>query len=574
MTLLTGGSSLREELRTLFWLQWKLTLAMFRSRQAADRAWVVQLLLRLFQIVFTLPVFLLMGVGVALVMILLLTPEAAVEFTMVLNTFMLLFWLLLPASYNSQIMERFEMSRLFPYPVSFPGIVIGSTLISLLSMTGLWTLPLLLGEVVGLIWHAPLAFPFILLGVVPTFALLVLSGRIMEDFFDLVAGDRRLRAAVLFLLSLPFILMWAGQYLIQLAPGILGDRISFLMPLFERLEQAQSFSEALTILNLSRFLIWLPTGWTAAAMSLGVTGAWTRALFFLIISLIFVGAMLWAHGRITRRLMEGAALTIGPERVRTREGLRFPLPGPDAFWALFRKDWLYLRRSPLPRRFIFSVVIMIVAMSGSLLGIPRSEVGRGVLENLPIFIGVGVVLLIAMTVNTGLLGNYFGAVDREGFGMLALSGVNGRYVMISSVLATSIVAVGLYMLALVGVGLLTGRWILLPLGLYLGICVQLGSAPVYLLSSIMWPYRTQLKFSRQSRGNLGNFVGFIAALVAMVPAVLLIVLPYVLWRPALILSLPVAGFYGVGIFLLTLKPLTDLLHRREHQILEAVTGEV
>ncbi|MGC9358467.1 MAG: hypothetical protein ACP5GX_11390, partial [Anaerolineae bacterium] len=538
VTLLTGGNSLREELRTLFWLQWKLTLAMFRSRQAADRAWVVQLLLRLFQIVFTLPVFLLMGAGVALVMILFLTPEAAVEFTMVLNTFMLLFWLLLPASYNSQIMERFEMSRLFHYPVSFRGIVIGSTLVSLLSMTGLWTLPLLLGEIVGLIWHAPLAFPFILLGAVPTFALLVLSGRIMEDFFDLVAGDRRLRAAVLFLLSLPFILIWAGQYLIQLAPEILGDRISFLMPLFERLEQAQSFSEALTILNLSRFLIWLPTGWTAAAMSLGVTDAWTRALFFLIISLIFVGAMLWAHGRITRRLMEGAALTIGPERVRTREGLRFPLPGPDAFWALFRKDWLYLRRSPLPRRFIFSVVIMIVAMSGSLLGIPRSEVGRGVLENLPIFIGVGVVLLIAMTVNTGLLGNYFGAVDREGFGMLALSGVNGRYVMISSVLATSIVAVGLYMLALVGVGLLTGRWMLLPLGLYLGICVQLGSAPVYLLSSIMWPYRTQLKFSRQSRGNLGNFVGFIAALVAMVPAVLLIVLPYVLWRPALILSLP------------------------------------
>jgi hypothetical protein len=271
--------------------------------------------------------------------------------------------------------------------------------------------------------------------------------------------------------------------------------------------------------------------------------------------------------------MEGAALTIGPERVRRREGLRFPLPGPDTFWALLHKDWLYLRRSPLPRRFVFSVAIMIVAMSGSLLGIPRSEVGAGVLENLPLVFGMGVVLLIAMTVNTGLLGNYFGAVDREGFSILALSGVDGRYVVVAAVLATSIVAVGLYAVALLGVALLTGRWLLFPLGLYLGLCVQLGSAPVYLLSSIMWPYRTQLKFSRQSRGNLGNFVGFIAALVAMGPAVLLIALPYVLWQPALILSLPVAGLYGAGIFLLTLKPLAGLLRRREHQILEAVTRE-
>ena len=98
------------------------------------------------------------------------------------------------------------MSRLFPHPIRFRSIVVGSTLMSMLTMTGLWTMPILLGEVVGLAFHQPLALPLILLGALPTFALLVLTGRIMDDFFDLVAADRRLRALVLALVSLPLML--------------------------------------------------------------------------------------------------------------------------------------------------------------------------------------------------------------------------------------------------------------------------------------------------------------------------------------------------------------------------------
>jgi hypothetical protein len=184
------------ELRTFFWLQYKLTRSMFRSRRAGDKLRILGLLSRMAMFLFTLPMFVAMGGGLAVGLIL-LSPRAAYEVAMTVNVTLFFIWLLLPASYSSQFIERFEMSRLFPHPVRFRSIVVGSTFMSMLTMTGLWTIPVLLGEIVGLAWHRPLALPLIVLGALPVFALLVLSGRIMDDLFDLVAGDRRLRALML-----------------------------------------------------------------------------------------------------------------------------------------------------------------------------------------------------------------------------------------------------------------------------------------------------------------------------------------------------------------------------------------
>ena len=259
------------ELKTLLWLQWKLTRAMFRSRRATVRLRIVGLLFQLITFVFTIPMFVAMGIGLAITLVL-LTPRAAYETVMLVNAFMFFIWLVLPASYSSQLVERFEMSRLFSHPISFRSIVTGSTLTSLLTMTGLWTIPIILGEIVGLAWHQPLALPLILIGALPTFALLVLTGRIMDDLFDLVAGDRRLRALMVALLTLPFMLCWVGQYAVQYTTDDSGALPQVAqIPLLEELEREmegldepsnftefrQSASKVLEILRVSRLLIWL-----------------------------------------------------------------------------------------------------------------------------------------------------------------------------------------------------------------------------------------------------------------------------------------------------------------------------
>ncbi|NLS78664.1 MAG: hypothetical protein GXY76_15525, partial [Chloroflexi bacterium] len=284
------------ELKTLFWLQGKLTLAMFRQKSAEGWMRIGQMLLVVFQLVFTFPMALAMGAGLA-VGLAMLSSRAAFELAMLVNAGMGLIWLLLPSSYSGQMVERFEMSRLFPYPISLRGIVIGSTLIATFSMTGLWTIPILLGEMVGLAWHAPLSLPLILLGALPTYALLVLSGRVMEDLFDLVAGDRRLRNVMLAILVAPFMLLAFVQPIIQAVTRNFEDTSALDrligLEIAERLEQVTGPSEFLEVLAPSRLLKWLPVGWGTAGMGLGGQGEWGQALGFLALALVVVGALLW-----------------------------------------------------------------------------------------------------------------------------------------------------------------------------------------------------------------------------------------------------------------------------------------
>jgi hypothetical protein len=522
------------------------------------------LILRVLALLFTFPFFLAMGVGVAVGLIL-LSPGAAYEAVMIGNTFLFFIWLLLPASANSQLVERFEMARLFPHPIRFRSLVVGSTAVSMLTMTGFWTVPLLVGEIVGLTYHQPLAFPLIALGALPAFALLVLTGRIMDDVFDLVAGDRRLRALALTLLSLPFMLCWLGQYIFQYV-GL--ERAPFL----QSLEAASGPSQALEMLGVSRFLIWAPVAWPTAGMGLSADGRWGPALLFLALSVAVVALLLRVHAGITRRLMQGAALSIGAERVRSRRW-RVRLPGPPAFWAVFHKDWLYLRRSPMPRRLIFSSIFMTAAMVLPLIrGFGEGDVPLVIQRVIPVLVGAFVLTMAGMAINMGLTANYFGTIDREGFVTLALSPLKRRYVLLSANLAALLYAGGQFTVISLVIAILTGAWAMLPLGICLGLCLQIGSTPAYNLAAIIGPYRTQLKYSRGTRRR-GNAWGMLAWIVSAPPVLALILLPYVLWRPALVIAVPAAIVYSVGLYAATLKPLTRLLQRREHAILEAVTAQ-
>lgn len=571
--------SLQRELGTLFWLQWKLTLAMFRSTRLSVRLRFAGKLLELLTFVSTFPIFTLMGVCVALLLAL-LSPQAAYEAAMLLNSFMFFVWLLLPASYNSQLIERFEMSRLFPHPISFRGVVVGSTLMSVLTITGIWTVPLLLGEFFGLAWHNPLAMPFIFLGGVPAFALLVLAGRIMDDLFDLVASDRRLRALLLLLLTLPLLFVLVGQqYIVQVATGNFEQVIpDVVLVELKNLDDAESLGEFWQALNNvfelsrpSRWLIWLPPGWVTAGMGLWATRNWGRALLFLVFSIWIVLFLLWGHAHITWRLMNGAAMSIGTERVSSRRG-GVHLPGPVPFWALFHKDWLYLKRSPLPRQ-LFLPTLILVSTSFFILRVlvQTDAMSAKVAAAMPFVMICFTISMISMAFNMTLAANYFGAVDRQGFVSLATSPVDRRYILLSANLATLLYAALQSLVISIGVAFATGAWYLLPIGLYLGLCLQIGSSPAYNFSAIIGPYRAQFQLGTNQRQ--GNLWGMLAWLISAAPVLLLIVLPYFLWKPGLVLTLPLGLVGCAGFYALTLKPLARLLHYRENTVLDVVASD-
>jgi hypothetical protein len=291
------------------------------------------------------------------------------------------------------------------------------------------------------------------------------------------------------------------------------------------------------------------------------------------VSIALVALLLRVHAGITRRLMDGAALSVGTERVRSRRFLE--LAGPPTLWALFRKDWIYLWRSPMPRRLLFSSLIMVVAMAVPLRSMAQ-EGGDGDLPPalrgaMPLMAAGFVIMMSNMAVNMGLTANYFGTIDREGFATLALSPSDRRYLILSANLAVLLYAGLQVFVTALGIALLSGSWAVLPLGTYLGLCLQVGGAPAYTLAAIIGPYRTQLKFSGgRQRGNLW---GMLAWLTSATPVLALIALPYVLWKPGLVLTLPLGAVYCLGLYILTLKPLAKLLQRREYTILQAVTAE-
>lgn len=562
------------DVKTLLWLQGRLVRSMFRSRRLHVWAQLGRVLLMLLLLAMTLPLF--FGMGLALGWgVTRLSPDGALELLLIVNSAMLFFWLLLPASYNSEIMERFELSRLFVHPVRFPSLVTGSIVVSLLSYTGLWSLLILLGEIAGLAWHKPLALPLILVGAVPTFAILVLGGRLMDDLLDLVAGDRRLRGLLLFLTSMPLMLIIFGNYYIQvlvtnpdtllrvLEPWV-GD-----MPSVEGLAASQAIDLILTHLRPSRLLLWLPPGWGTAAMAAPVTGQWATGLGFLVLSLAFSGLLLWIHAAVTRRMMQGAALRIGTERVRSRRWRR-QMPGPAAFWALWSKDWYYLRRSPITPRALLSTPIIAVAFGFGLWQMssilpPESPLRAAI----PLVAGA-LVLVSANLGTSTLAADYLGTIDREGLASLLLTPVDRRLVLLSSTAVTLLLGMAQSLVLLVAVAIFTGSWIVLPWGLYFALCLHFGTMPLYHLSSILAPYRAPLQAWGGKGGNMGVFIAWT---VGTPPIVALFVLPALLWPPAQIVTLPLAAVYAFGLYALTLKPIATLMDRRTHQILEAITEE-
>lgn len=562
------------DVKTLLWLQGRLVRSMFRSRRLHVWAQLGRVLLMLLLLAMTLPLF--FGMGLALGWgVTRLSPDGALELLLIVNSAMLFFWLLLPASYNSEIMERFELSRLFVHPVRFPSLVTGSIVVSLLSYTGLWSLLILLGEIAGLAWHKPLALPLILVGAVPTFAILVLGGRLMDDLLDLVADDRRLRGLLLFLTSMPLMLIIFGNYYIQvlvtnpdtllrvLEPWV-GD-----MPSVEGLAVSQAIDLILTHLRPSRLLLWLPPGWGTAAMAAPVTGQWATGLGFLVLSLAFSGLLLWIHAAVTRRMMQGAALRIGTERVRSRRWRR-QMPGPAAFWALWSKDWYYLRRSPITPRALLSTPIIAVAFGFGLWQmssiLPPESPFRAAIPLL-----AGALVLVSANLGTSTLAaDYLGTIDREGLASLLLTPVDRRLVLLSSTAVTLLLGMAQSLVLLVAVAIFTGSWIVLPWGLYFALCLHFGTMPLYHLSSILAPYRAPLQAWGGKGGNMGVFIAWT---VGTPPIVALFVLPALLWPPAQIVTLPLAAVYAFGLYALTLKPIATLMDRRTHQILEAITEE-
>lgn len=339
MSHAAGPGGLRSELRTLAWLQRRLLVNGLRRGGQREVGRVAGLALLL---VISIPYVLFLGGGL-LIALRTLPPERGTALVASGFTFLLLMWAVSPMA-NQQLFEAPSLRRLLPQPISLRGLVIGGLVASAASFITLVTLPFLVAVLAGAA-RGPLSAGQIAAAGGLYLALLVVLKAVVLDVLDLAADDRRLRQAV----AAGIGLVLFGFMLSQMG---LSD--------FGRAETAPFLDRMMD----STYLLWLPPGWFAGAVLAAMTGE--PASWAVRCGLLAAAAAggAWLHARLQARLYFGdtwhARGVEAAARRPLREARRLPgLSAADsrALRALWRKDWLNLRRSPLTSRVAFLPVM-------------------------------------------------------------------------------------------------------------------------------------------------------------------------------------------------------------------------
>jgi hypothetical protein len=213
--------------------------------------------------------------------------------------------------------------------------------------------------------------------------------------------------------------------------------------------------------------------------------------------------------------------------------------------------------------------MMTVAVVLPLNGFRGRDVAARFRDLVPLLAFLLAATLNSMSTNMAITANYFGTFDRDGFSSIAICPVDRRYVLAAANLSVLAFVLAQNLALALAIAALSGRWVVLPVGMFSGLCLQVSIFPVCGLAAILAPFRAELRFASGHRR--GNLWGMLAWVVSALPVLSMVVLPCLFWRATWVLTLPLTALYSAVLYGLTLHPLSRLLSRHEHTILEAVS---
>ncbi|HIC88381.1 MAG TPA: hypothetical protein EYP04_03135 [Anaerolineae bacterium] len=548
------------EVRHLLWLQWLLLRSTVKRGSRQDWARLLGILLLA---VMTLPGIFLLA-GLLMIGYRLLDLATAAELLTVALTGVFMFWLATPLA-NQQLTESFDLPRLLPYPVSFGGLALGSLLTSLLSFGPIAIAPFLISIVVGFP-RSWITMPAVAFSTFLFFLALMLVKLLLDDVLDLIAEDRRLRAAAIFLSMMPILAIYTAQLYVQ-TTGFSNQPAGSPVggPLLGP-------ARVIASLKPSRYTFWLPSGWAARAIATAASGDWRQWVGWSSVLLGFIVLATWGHLMLLRKLYFGELVLSAPPHQQRRRATvaRIPSlpwlssPRLAQFWALLQVDLRGLVRNPVTTRMVIApllAVLMLFFFSRS--GVPT----------LPMALAMGAFIAYVLAMNPGH--NQLAILDHRGLGTLLLSPVDRRLILISHNMALLLVAVFAALLLGGGLVVLTGNWLALPAGVLSAFCCQLLFNGLDNLTAVYLPYRMDMEKGRAA-ANEGrtNFMVMVILLVALpliaTPPALMLVLSYLLWRPGLWMAIPGAIVYSVVVYVVLLYQATRAFRQREERLLLAI----
>lgn len=534
--------SLSAELKTLLWLQRRLLVNAIRQGHRGTIGRVVGVG---FLLLLSLPYIVLLGGGLIFALRT-LPPRDGAALIAGGFTLILLMWAASPVT-NQQLFESPNLPRLFVHPISFRGLVVGGLTTSIASFLTLLTLPFLAAVIVGAA-RGPLSLVLIAIAAGLFFGVLVAVKTVMLDLFDLTAEDRRLRGG----LSAVLVFLLIGFYFSQVGFSSIGN------------SEARPFIDPML---RSTWLRWLPPGWFATGVEAVMTDRWGVWLAACAGLAVLTAAGFALHLRLQARLYFGDLIRLAPPSERAgaaalADARRIPgLSAADSalLRALWRKDWLNLRRNPMVTRMVF-LPLMFGAMTYFMS------------RNIPApvwVIGLGAGAMSAFITSSFAL-NGLALLDHRGLGTLLRTPAPRRLVLLSHGLVYLVIATLFATILGASAALATRSPQVVPIAMLAAACTQLIGNGLAHIASIRFPYYVDLERGRQSP-ELGSVVATFLLLIGLpilaAPIYLMAALAWVLLPaglPAVVLG---SLLFGAVVYALLLRVAVGLFAGREEQLI-------
>lgn len=570
----------------LLWLRWKLgSRGLTRGGRGAVAMRIISLI---FTFVFIVGIGGAVGVFSALGYVYLPHP-LAIQLLFAALGLLYVIWALLPLLQYS-VNEGLDVTKLTIYPLTRGEQMVSLTLATLLDPSVLVIVAIFAAVLIG--WHAtPLALVITVLALILAYAHIVgLSQLALAALMGLLRS-RRYRDLTIIV----FAVVGASCSLLQFGVGAFFSSFD---------------PNSLTNIHIDTYLQWSPPGMAARAITLAGQGAYLPALAWLAVlaALTPVLLVLWAvvldrgvttaesgggaGGRAvrSRRSRAGVAANGGPRIVTSsaapaRSGWR-PLSRPAL--AITRKDLHYFWRDPQIKASLLSSLVLMglvlfsnFASRGSAPTTGYASYSASYTSSVFGLPGILLAPLPSLVIVLSLAINAFG-LERQGLQTLFLFPIRPLDVFWGKNLAVGMVAFGAQVVLTLAVAAFTGEWYYAPMALVAGlsaVLVMLGCGNV---SSVIAPFR--VRQMRMGENNLSSENGCLRSVISMVvlwstvliliPVAAAVVVPLVIGQGALLLvTLPLALAYGVGVHQLATRIVAPRLLTRAPELLAFTTRE-
>jgi len=556
----------RDKLRWLFWLRWKLFLRGF----SRDRSRIIS---TIFLVLFGIPFFGGIAVATAFGYRLLPYPANGELLFLVLSGVYIL-WLMLPLL-EFTVNEGLDISKLMPFPLTRLELMASLLLSTLLDIPMFGLVLVLLAVIIGWAVSVPLAL-FTILTMLVFYVQIVGMSQLVLALLMRTLQSRRFR-------DLGIILIAAFSTVCYLSSQLVARALS-----------SGGFEANLQNGAFSRYLQWLPPGYSARAVQEAFAGNWGLSLAWFALSIVAAIVVLYLWSQVLERSLSAPETggAIRTRRVRTQSGPVTQVLAPaganggvrqgfltSQTFTIAIKEWKYFWRDPQLKAMLFQSVIyvaivvlypIISATSGS----SSASFSIG-LFSVPLAVFLSMFILSYNTLG----------MEREGLTTLFLFPVNPRHILLGKNLSVALLGLGELILLMVITAALSRAWsLVLPVfvvGLSV-IAVVLGCGNI---TSIFFPtkmrqYGRGLRATGSTSGNAGCIRGLMSLVMMVVTAIVLLPVAAAAFVPLIlhaewlwVFCVPVALLYALALYALVILFAAPQLLKRAPEILQVVTRE-